>query len=459
MARINIISQGTEAARPPAGIPNRLYLATDTGKLYVDSGSAWNLAGGAAPHRAASAPTNPETGQIWIDTNTTPPTIKDWSGSAWEALRATPADGSVTDATVASGAAIDESKLNLASDAATNIASRRTIGTAALQAAAGNRGVIGGGTTGQLLSKNSGTDYDLIWANPGGVPQASETTGGTAEISTQGETDAVADDARIVTPLKLGNFNSLRLFPTVVPVTTDTTLTSSAFFKEHVCSGTTANYTVKLPSVTGQAGVIAFRMSGALTKLVTIQRSDSDTGSTGLIDGVASRVMRDGEWVLLYTDGATWFKRFGRSRAFFCQIRKTSAQTIAHNSLVRLDMNATDFDDALMADLTNDGIILRRASRYEFGAQVMFAQGLNTTSAQVYVDLNTNGNTVAYDERASFDTVASPLPRTNDKRSFAAGDLIFPRVKQLNTGSASRALDVAAAAWQPVLWARELVEW
>lgn len=50
----------------------------------------------------------------------------------------TPTDASVTDAKVASGAAIAEAKLSLASDAAAGTASRRTLGTAATQAAAGN---------------------------------------------------------------------------------------------------------------------------------------------------------------------------------------------------------------------------------------------------------------------------------------------------------------------------------
>jgi hypothetical protein len=46
--------------------------------------------------------------------------------------------GSLVNADVASGAAIAESKLSLASDAAAGTASRRTIGTGALQACAGN---------------------------------------------------------------------------------------------------------------------------------------------------------------------------------------------------------------------------------------------------------------------------------------------------------------------------------
>lgn len=49
-----------------------------------------------------------------------------------------PTDGSVTDAKVASNAAIAESKLALASDAAAGTASRRSLGTGTTQAAAGN---------------------------------------------------------------------------------------------------------------------------------------------------------------------------------------------------------------------------------------------------------------------------------------------------------------------------------
>lgn len=49
-----------------------------------------------------------------------------------------PTDGSVTNAKVSSSAAIDESKLALASDAAAGTASRRSLGTGSTQAAAGN---------------------------------------------------------------------------------------------------------------------------------------------------------------------------------------------------------------------------------------------------------------------------------------------------------------------------------
>ncbi|WP_273845380.1 hypothetical protein [Rubrobacter calidifluminis] len=63
----------------------------------------------------------------------------------------------ITDADVASGAAIAESKLALASDAAPNVPSRRTLGTGAQQAAAGNDPRI----TGAVPSSTKG--------QPGGV--------------------------------------------------------------------------------------------------------------------------------------------------------------------------------------------------------------------------------------------------------------------------------------------------
>lgn len=95
-----------------------------------------------------------------------------------------PTDGSVTDAKVASGAAIAESKLALASDAAAATPSRRSLGTSGTQAAAGNRGLPSGGATGQVPVKNSATDYDVSWANQTGA-------GGGASVTAQDEGSAL----------------------------------------------------------------------------------------------------------------------------------------------------------------------------------------------------------------------------------------------------------------------------
>lgn len=98
------LAEGTLAARPAASIRGRWYYATDTGQLFRDSGSTWR------------------------QVNVTADLIT--------ALEIAPA--TITNTEISASAAIAESKLNLASDAAPGTASRRTLGTGANQAAAGN---------------------------------------------------------------------------------------------------------------------------------------------------------------------------------------------------------------------------------------------------------------------------------------------------------------------------------
>lgn len=54
----DLISYGTHAARPAAGIPGRLYSESDTGNVYRDTGSVWvlwavSIAGGAGSDTTA----------------------------------------------------------------------------------------------------------------------------------------------------------------------------------------------------------------------------------------------------------------------------------------------------------------------------------------------------------------------------------------------------------------------
>lgn len=78
----------------------------------------------------------------------------------------TPTDGSVTNAKVAANAAIVESKLSLASDAAAGTASRRTLGTGAAQAAAGDHAHSGTYIANSLVT----TKGDLIAATANATP-------------------------------------------------------------------------------------------------------------------------------------------------------------------------------------------------------------------------------------------------------------------------------------------------
>jgi hypothetical protein len=86
----NTILGGLDAQRPNPGIPGRLYLASDSGKLYFDNGTAWELTGitgggtgsGIAPFMFVQS----SAASVWViahDLNTYPGvTVIDSSGNS-----------------------------------------------------------------------------------------------------------------------------------------------------------------------------------------------------------------------------------------------------------------------------------------------------------------------------------------------------------------------------------------
>ena len=107
----------------------------------------------------------------------------------------------------------------------------------------------------------------------------------------------------------LGNLISVNTVGDIVSVTGNVTLTSTAFGKIHVCTGTTADYTITLPAASGNTGkIITFQMSNALTKLVTLDGNASET-----IDGSLTRIMWANEAATLYCNGTGWTKIAGKS--------------------------------------------------------------------------------------------------------------------------------------------------
>lgn len=96
------------------------------------------------------------------------------------------------------------------------------------------------------------------------------------------------------------NFEELYAF-TLVSVTGAVSLTSTAMGKIHVCTGTSADYTVDLPTAVGNEGVIIFKGAAALTKVITIAGSSGQT-----IDGEATRKMSTLGMIAVLSDGANW---------------------------------------------------------------------------------------------------------------------------------------------------------
>jgi len=109
-------------------------------------------------------------------------------------------------------------------------------------------------------------------------------------------TDAL-DDGRV----KINeNFEELYLID-VVSVTGAISLTSTAMGKIHICTGTSADYTVDLPTAVGNQGTIIFKGAAALTKIVTIAGTGGQT-----IDGEASRSISTVGMISVISNGANW---------------------------------------------------------------------------------------------------------------------------------------------------------
>jgi hypothetical protein len=165
-----------------------------------------------------------------------------------------------------------------------------------------------------------------------------------------------------------------------------TTTATATIGRQHVCSGTTANYTVTLPTAAGNAGkLLAFRMDAGLTKLVTIQGNGAE-----LIDGSNTRIMWANETATLYCDGVGWSKIAGRFRSMSCGAHKYSQTAIVGWTRMVLDTLETYSHDMLTGN--SGSLKVLRPGTYAIYA---FATGSIPTTTQVGVSFYYNGSGVS----------------------------------------------------------------
>lgn len=140
----------------------------------------------------------------------------------------------------------------------------------------------------------------------------------------------------------------------------------------HLCTGTSADYTVTLPAASGNTGkFIGFRMgtTSTLTKLVTLDGNASET-----IDGALTRVMWAYETAILYCDGSNWFKVAGRTVPMRCEMRRTTSQTIADSSVDKILLATTTTDNTgMMANTGSNQVDIKRPSSFFISGTVAYA--------------------------------------------------------------------------------------
>ena len=147
--------------------------------------------------------------------------------------------------------------------------------------------------------------------------------------------------------------------------------TAATIGRMHVCSGTTADYTITLPAAAGNAGkLIGFRMASALTKLVTL-----DGNAAEKIDNVLTRIMWAGESAILLCDGANWYKIAGKTIPMLCVMSLSANQSAFVTATVtKVNIDTVDIDNTgLMADIANKRIICKRPGNYQLGAKMQIS--------------------------------------------------------------------------------------
>lgn len=204
-----------------------------------------------------------------------------------------------------------------------------------------------------------------------------------------------------------------------VSVTTGTTLTSGAFGKMHVCSGTTADYTVGLPAVSGNAGkFIGFRMDAGLTKIVTLDANSSET-----IDGSLTRLMWSSETAILLCDGTTWTKIAGKTNPREYIVESSGGQSILNNTITRIAMDTVLRGPA--SALSSERVYPQRPGTYAVSALITYEYAGNIAGKQAYCGVCLNADTTFDDAPA---VIAITPWAYNGSNSYSAVGVATPSV-------------------------------
>ena len=214
---------------------------------------------------------------------------------------------------------------------------------------------------------------------------------------------------------------------TNIAITGAYTMGSNSFGNLHFCSGTTANYSLILPAVSGNTGkLVTIQMSNTLTKIVTVDGNGSE-----MIDGSLTRIMWANESCVLYCDGTAWRKVGGRTIPMVGAITPSATQTISNNTdTKRTGMNTTfgaDNGVPSMSDTTNSRVTIQRPSKYKIGVawRITNIGGTGNMEVRIYV----NGVETFINSRTN-STGDWPVLQVFNTHNGAVGDYIELYCKQ-----------------------------
>ena len=172
-----------------------------------------------------------------------------------------------------------------------------------------------------------------------------------------------------------------------------TTTATATINRQHLISGTSADYIVTLPAASGNTGkFVGIRISTSATRLFTIKGNASE-----LIDGLNTRIMWKGESAILYCDGVGWQKIAGVSIPMKCIIYLNATQSTLFptTTAVKVPLNTSYVNNTgFMANLANNRIDFKRRGEYILYGTVEF-NALTVNSPRCLTQINFSGNVVA----------------------------------------------------------------
>lgn len=202
----------------------------------------------------------------------------------------------------------------------------------------------------------------------------------------------------------------------------------------HVCSGTSADYTVTLPAASGNTGkLIGFRMATGLTKLVTLDGNASET-----IDGSLTRIMWAGESAILLCDGSNWFKVAGKPLPMVCSMNRSTNQTaVVPSTSTTITINNVLFDNTgMMGNTGSTRIDVKRTANYITNCVVRWATSPSQADCSAYFRKNATTDFIQVGcvpfGATSF---VAPTSQSSAIQSLTAGDYLNLRGYQTSSGN------------------------
>lgn len=159
-------------------------------------------------------------------------------------------------------------------------------------------------------------------------------------------------------------------------ITGTATLTSAAFSRVHRCTGTSADYTIALPAVSGNDGRwISFIMDDAMDKVITLDGSGGET-----INGQTTQKLVANEAVTIEIRNGQWYAVEREVVPTTAQITR-GVQAINDVTQTKVQLNTQTFATvASMTDIiTNYRIIFIRPGNYNIKGFLSMAAAAYTT--------------------------------------------------------------------------------